>query len=233
MPGALGFAGRAECGSRQFSRGVAGVVLAGSGKGELVPEIDVGRRWLRLGGLLVLGFAAGTARAARLAVELPIRPAGHLLGSLASGAPLPQVPVAPLASFSLDSLLALAFAAGFAGDSVAAIHRVSGACHVIVARVAAEHALPDCRGHTLCPTLGIFPDSSGNCVEFREARTFAVSDLRALLHIITPPDKPPPHRASSVPVLPRSSAAPRCQSAASRRPANAAAARPPPAPSSP
>ena len=50
---------------------------------------------------------------------------------------------------------------------------------------------------------------------------------------ITPPNRPPPHRASSVPVLPRSSAAPRCQSAASRRSANAAAGRPPPAPSSP
>ena len=128
-------------------QGVAGVVLAGSGKGNLHPEVDVGRLLLRSGGLLVLGFAAGTARAARLAVEHPIRPAGFLPGSLASRAPLPRVPAAPLAGFSLDPRLAL---------SVAAIHRVRGACHVIVAplvtRVAAEHGLPDWWGHTGYPT---------------------------------------------------------------------------------
>ena len=61
---------------------------------------NVGRLRLRLGGFLVLGLAAGTARAARFAV-----------------------------------------------DSVTAIHRVKGACHLIVvsvvASVAADHGLPD------------------------------------------------------------------------------------------
>ena len=152
---ALGSAGRTQRGLRQILRRVASVVLAGSGKGELHPEVDVGRLRLRPGGLLVLGFAAGTARAARFAVELPIRPAGLLPGSLAPGAPLPRVPAAPLAGFSLDLRLAL---------SVAAIHRVRGACHVIVAllvaRVAAERGLPDWWGHTRCPTVGTLPDSS-------------------------------------------------------------------------
>ena len=52
-------------------------------------------------------------------------------------------PPAPLAGFSLAPRLALAVAV----DSVAAIHRVKGACHVIVAplmaRGAAEHGLAD------------------------------------------------------------------------------------------
>ena len=55
-------------------------------EGGATPEVDVGR--LLLGGLLVLGLAAGTACTARLAVELPIRPAGLLPRSLAFGAPL-------------------------------------------------------------------------------------------------------------------------------------------------
>ena len=88
----------------------------------------------------MLGLAPGTARPA---VVLAIRPAGILPGSLASGVPLPQLPAAPLAGFSLDPLLVVSFAV----DSGAAIHRVKGACHVIVAplvaRVAAEHSLPD------------------------------------------------------------------------------------------
>ena len=140
---APGSSGRTQRGLRQFSRSVAGVVVAGSGKGELHPEVDVGRLRLRPSGLLVLGLPAGTARAARLAVEHPIRTAGLLPGSLASRAPLPRVPAAPLAGFSLDPRLAL---------FVATIHRVRGACHVIVAplvtRVAAEHGLPDWWGHT-------------------------------------------------------------------------------------
>ena len=52
-------------------------------------------------------------------------------------------PPAPLAGFSLDPRLALAVAV----DSGAAIHRVKGACHVIVAplvaRGAAEHGVAD------------------------------------------------------------------------------------------
>ena len=75
---APGSAGRVARGLRQCSRGVAGAV-AGSGKGELRPEVDVGH--LRLGGLLVLAPVAGNARAARLAFELAIRPAGLLPGS--------------------------------------------------------------------------------------------------------------------------------------------------------
>ena len=54
----------------------------------------------------------------------------------------PQPP-APIAGFSLDPRLALAVAV----DSVAAIHRVKGACHVIVAplmaRGVAEHGVAD------------------------------------------------------------------------------------------
>ena len=87
--------------------------------------------------------------------------------------------------------------------------------------------------HTRCPTVGTFPDSSRHYVELREARTFAVNDLRALLHIITPPHRLPPHRASSVRALLQWPVAPPCQSAASPPSANAAADRPPPAPSSP
>ena len=48
-------------------------------------------------------------------------------------------PPAPLAGFSLDPRLALAVAV----DSVATIHRVKGACHVIVAPLVAEHGLAD------------------------------------------------------------------------------------------
>ena len=48
--------------------------------------------------------------------------------------------------------------------SVAAIDRVTVVCYVIVApfvaRVAAEHGLPDCQGHTRCPTIGTLPVSS-------------------------------------------------------------------------
>ena len=89
--GAPGSAGRAPRGSRHLSRDVVGVVLAGSGKGEVHPEVDIGRLRLLLGGLLVLGLAAGTARAARLAIKFAIRPAEILPGSLASSAPLPRV----------------------------------------------------------------------------------------------------------------------------------------------
>ena len=68
-------------------------------------------------------LAPETVRVARPAVELALRPAGLPPGSLASGAPLPRLPAAPLTGFPLD--------------------RVRGACHVIVApfvaRVAAEH----------------------------------------------------------------------------------------------
>ena len=53
---------------------VGGARVAGSGKGERHPEVAVGR--LRPGGLPVPGLAAGTARLARPAVELPIHPAG-------------------------------------------------------------------------------------------------------------------------------------------------------------
>ena len=124
-------------------------MLAGSWEAGYISRSKFGR--LRLGGLLVLGLAAGTARAARLAVELPIGAAGLLLGSLASGAPLPRLPAAPLAGFSLDPRLVLSVAV----DSAAAVHRVRGACHVIVAplvaRVAAEHRLPDCWSRTRPP----------------------------------------------------------------------------------
>ena len=61
----------------------------------------------------MLGLAPGTARAARPAIELTIRPAGLAPGSLA------------------------------AVDAVAAIHRVTGACHVIVAPLVAEQSLAD------------------------------------------------------------------------------------------
>ena len=46
---------------------------------------------------------------------------------------------APLAGFSLDPLLVVSVAV----DCVAAIHRVKGACHVIVAPLVAEHGLAD------------------------------------------------------------------------------------------
>ena len=144
---------------RQFLRGVAGVVLAGSGEGEIHPEVDVGRLRLRLGGLLVLELADGTARTARLAVDLAIRPAGILPGLLA---------LAFAAGSAVDSVtgipLALTLALAVAIDSVAAIHRVRDACHMIVAplvaRVAAEHGLPDWSGYTLCPTVGMLSVSS-------------------------------------------------------------------------
>ena len=48
-------------------------------------------------------------------------------------------PPAPLAGFSLDPLLVVSVAV----DSVAAIRRVRGACHVIVAPLVAEHRLAD------------------------------------------------------------------------------------------
>ena len=64
-------------------------------------------------------------------------------------------PPAPPAGFPLDPPLVV---------SVAAIDRVTVACHVIVApfvaRVAAEHGLPDCQGRSWRPTVGTFPDSS-------------------------------------------------------------------------
>ena len=103
-----------------------------AGRGELHFEIDVGRLRRRLGGLPVLGLTAGTARAARPSVDLALRPAGFLPGSLAAGAPLPRLPAVPLAGFSLD--------------------RVRSACHVIVAplaaRVAAEPGLADWWGRS-------------------------------------------------------------------------------------
>ena len=51
----------------------------------------------------------------------------------------------------------------------------------LVARVAAEHGLPDWTGYRGAQPPP--PGSSGFYVEFRDARTFAVSDLSALLHI--------------------------------------------------
>jgi len=64
-------------------------------------------------------------------------------------------PPAPLAGFPLDPPLVV---------SVAAIDHVTVARHVIVApfaaRVAAEHGLPDCQGHTRCPTIGTLSVSS-------------------------------------------------------------------------
>ena len=87
----------------------ASPALAGSGKRERHPEVDVGR--FRPGGLLVLGLAAGTARVARPAVELAFRPAGLPPGSLASGAPLARLPAVPLAGFSLDPPFAVSVAA--------------------------------------------------------------------------------------------------------------------------
>ena len=70
--------------------------------------------------------------------------------------------VDPVTGIPLALMLALAI------DCVAAIHRVTVACHVIVApfvaRVAAEHGLPDCRGHTRCPTIGILSVSSRSYV---------------------------------------------------------------------
>ena len=68
------------------------------------------------GGLLVLWLAAGTARAARPPVEPAPRLAGLLPGSLASGAPLPRLPAAPLAGFSLGPSLVVSVAV----DSVTA-----------------------------------------------------------------------------------------------------------------
>ena len=93
--------------------------------------------------------------------------------------------------------------------------RVSRDRRPLVARVAAENGLPDCRGRSRCPTVGPSPDSSKFCVEFREAGTFAVSDLSALLHIITHHNKPTRPRRGHGRVPARSSAAPRCRSAAS------------------
>lgn len=126
-----------------------------------------------------------------------------------------RAPAAPLAGFSLVPRLALFVPF----DSVAAVHRVRGAYDVIVAplvaRVAAEHGFPDGRGRSRCPTVGPFPDSSRFYVEFREAGTFAVSDLNARLHIITPPDRPMRRRRGRGRAPARSSAAPRCRSAAS------------------
>ena len=51
----------------------------------------------------------------------------------------------------------------------------------LVARVAAEHGLPDWTGRTGAQPSP--PGSSGLYVEFREATTFAVSDFSARLHI--------------------------------------------------
>ena len=64
----------------------------------------------------MLGLAPGTVRAARPAVELALRPAGLPPGSLASGAPLPRLPAAPLAGFSLGPLRVVSLAV----DSMAA-----------------------------------------------------------------------------------------------------------------
>ena len=83
--------------------------------------------------------------------------------------------LAVAAGFTVDSVAgippALMPALAVAVDCVAAIHRVTGACHVIVApfvaRVAAEHGLPDCRGHTRCPTIGTLSVSSGSYVAIR------------------------------------------------------------------
>ena len=93
--------------------------------------------------------------------------------------------------------------------------RVSRDRRPLVARVAAENGLPDCRGRSRCPTVGPSPDSSKFCVEFREAGTFAVSDLSALIHIITHHNKPTRPRRGHGRAPARSSAAPRCRSAAS------------------
>ena len=86
---------------------------------------------------------------------------------------------------------------------------------LLVLGLAAEHGLPDCRGRSRCPTVGPFPDSSRFYVEFREAGTFAVSDLSARLHIITPQRKPTRPRRGHGRAPARSSAVPRCRSAAS------------------
>ena len=69
-----------------FRESSPALALAGSGRGRLHPEVEVGRLLLRLGGLLVFGPASGTVRAARPAVDVSIRPAGFLPGPLASGA---------------------------------------------------------------------------------------------------------------------------------------------------
>ena len=87
----------------------------------------------------MLGLAPETARTARPAVELALRPARLLPGSLAAAAPLPRLPAAPPAGFSLGPPLVVSVAV----DSVAAIHRVRGVCHVIVAPLVDEHGLAD------------------------------------------------------------------------------------------
>ena len=129
------------------------------------------------------------------------------------GGPLPRLPAAPLAGFPLDSLHAFAVGSG------AATHRVSGACHVILAR-----SWPASRPNTVSRIAGAAhgarpsepsPIRADLNVEFREAGTFAVSDLSARLHTITPQRRPTRSRRGHGRAPARSSAAPRCRSAAS------------------
>ena len=53
----------------------------------------------------------------------------------------------------------------------------------LVARVTAEHSLPNWSGRARCPTVGTFTDSRRFCVLLREAGTLAVSDWSAQPHI--------------------------------------------------
>ena len=192
-----GSAGWPQRGLRQFSRSVAGVVLARSRKGELHPVVDVVRLRLRPGGLLVLGLATETARAARLA----------------------RVPRSVPASSrrAARRILARPAAGVVRGRDPSRQRRVSRDRHP---------ARGPRRGRTRSPRFVVGPHGVPNrrnplrfepiYVEFREARTFAVSDLSARLHTkLTPHNRPTRQRCGRGQAPARSSAAPPCRSAAS------------------
>ena len=148
--------------------------------GGATPEVDVGRLRFRLGSLLTLELAARTACRSSPRSILPDFCPAHSPPS-----PLPRLPAVPITGFSPDPPLQVSAAV----DSTVAIDRVKGACHVIVAppvaRVAAEHGLPDCRGRTRCPTIGTLCVSGRSHVQPCEARIFAVSGVSARLHMTT------------------------------------------------
>ena len=207
--------GRAERGLRQCSRGVASVVLAGSGEGE----------WTSRGRHRASSPSARRpSRARTRGRNRPRRPArGRACDSPCQNPTrLARVRRSAPASSRRAVHRVLARSAArvgrlrrFRGRDPSRQWRVSRDRRPLVARVAAEHGLPDGRGRSRCTTVGTFPDTSRFYVEFREARTFAVSDLSARLHIITPQRKPTRPRRGRGRVPARSSAAPRCRSAAS------------------
>ena len=154
-------------------------------------------------GLLVLGLAGGAARAARLAVDPAIRPAGILPGLLASGAPHPRGSRRAARRILARSVARARLRGGLRGRfregnsaRVGRRRRLRGRDPSRQRRVSHDcrSARNPRRGRTRSPGL-VGPDAVPDrrdllrferfLVELREARTFAVSDLKALLHIKT------------------------------------------------